>query len=144
MKKIIVTLAISIFTLTAFATGENVNAKVLGAFNSEFSGAQDVEWTVGTGYYTAAFVYNQKHVYAYYNEEGELLGISRYLSPDDLPVTLQAGLKNRFGNYWVSDLFEVTKNDETAYYITIENADAKIVLKSNGSEWAIFKKVRKA
>jgi hypothetical protein len=39
----------------------------------------------------------------------------------------------------------VAKNDGTSYYITLENADTKIVLKtSGGSEWNIYQKIRKA
>lgn len=145
MKKMIVTLAISICTLSAFAGEENVNAKVLDAFRTEFSTASEVEWTVGNGYYTAAFVYNDKHIYAYYSTDGELLGITRHISPLNLPINLQSSLKNRYSGYWVSDLFEVSKNDETIYYITLEKADTQLVLKSiGGSDWSVYKKIKKA
>jgi hypothetical protein len=145
MKKIIVTLAIAISTLSAFASEENVSAKVLDAFRTEFSTATEVEWTVGNGYYTAAFIYNNKHIYAYYTAEGELLGITHYISPLSLPINLQSSLKNRYNGYWVSDLFEVSKNNETIYYITLENADTKLVLKSTGgSDWSVYKKIKKA
>ena len=35
-------------------------------------------------------------------------------------------------SYWVSDLVEVSKSDGTYYYITLENADTQLVLKSSG------------
>ena len=139
------TLAIAVSTLSAFAGEEAVAPKVLDAFKNEFNTAREVEWTVGNEYYMATFTYNDKHVFAYYNTEGELLGLTRYISQDLLPMKLQNSLKRNYGNYWVSDLFEVAKDGETSYYVTLENADTKIVLKAlAGSEWNAYKKVRKA
>lgn len=145
MKKIIMILAVLISTTSAFAGEENVATKVLNAFKTEFNTAKEVEWTVGSNYYKAAFVYNEKHVFAYYNGEGELLGLTRYLSSDDLPLNLQNNLKKSYSKYWISDLFEVAKSDGTAYYITLEDADTKIILKASAeSDWSVYKKTRKA
>ena len=143
MKKMILTLAIAVSTLSAFAGEENVSPKALNAFKTEFNTAKEVEWTVGNDYYKATFVYNEKHVFAYYNENGELLGLTRYLSPDDLPISLQVNLKKNYQGYWISDLFEVAKNEGTAYYLTLENADTKIVLKSSGNSWGEHNKIKK-
>ncbi|MGB5029595.1 MAG: hypothetical protein WBO38_13925, partial [Chitinophagaceae bacterium] len=105
----------------------------------------EVEWTVGHNYYKAAFVYNDKHVFAYYNQDGELLGLTRYLSPDDLPLNLFSDLKKNYCKYWITDLFEVANTEGTTYYITLENADTKIVLKASAeSEWSLHEKTRKA
>ena len=123
MKKMIVSLAITVSTLSAFAGDVNVNQKVLDAFKTEFASAKEVEWTVGENYYKATFNYNGKYVFAFYSENGELIGLARYLSPVDLPLALQANLKKNYEGYWVSDLFEASKNDGTNYYITLENAD---------------------
>ncbi len=140
----ILTLAIAVSTLSAFAGDENVNQKVLDAFKTEFATAKEVEWSVGSNYYKATFVYNEKYVFAYYNESGELLGLTRYLSPVDLPLALQSSLKKNYEGYWVSDLFEAAKNDVTNYYITLENADSRIVLKSAGNTWSVHSKAKKS
>lgn len=145
MKKMILTLAIAVSSLAAFAGEENVNKKVLDAFKTEFNAAKEVEWTVGSDYYKASFVYNEKHVFAYYNVDGDLLGMTRYISPVDLPLNLQVSLKKKGNSYWISDLFEVAKNGTTSYYITLENADSQIVLWSTGgSNWEEFKTVKKS
>ncbi len=144
MKKIIVTLAIAVSTLSAFANDENVNQRVLNAFRTEFATAKEVEWTVGSNYYKATFVYNESYVFAYYNESGELLGLTRYVSPVDLPLALQNSLKKNYEGYWISDLFEAAKNDATSYYITVENADTKIILKSSGNSWDVYSKSKKS
>ncbi len=145
MKKMMLTLAITISTLSAFAVEEKVSPKVLDAFKNEFNTAKEVEWTVGSTYYMATFTYNDKYVFAYYNVDGVLLGISHYISPAELPMALQNSLKKDYSDYWVSDLFEVAKNGKTEYYVTLENADKKIVLQSSGSnDWDEYRKVRKA
>ncbi len=145
MKKMMLTLAFAISSLALFAAGEEkVNQKVLDAFKNEFGTAKNVEWVAGSNYYKAAFVYNEKHVFAYYSTEGDLLGITRYISPADLPMNLQLSLKKDAANYWISDLLEVAKNETTTYYITLENADEKAIFKSsNGSSWEEFKTVKK-
>lgn len=145
MKKMILTLAIAVSSLVAFAREVNVSKKVLDAFKTEFNTAKEVEWTAGSDYYQAGFKYNEKYVFAYYSLDGELLGLTRYISPVDLPLSLQIDLKKKGNGYWVSDLFEVAKNGTTSYYLTLDNADSKKVLKSTGGDdWEIFKTVKKS
>ena len=146
MKKIMMTLAVALITLSSFAGGEeNVNSKVLNSFQSAFVGAKDVNWTEGSTYYKVAFVFNGQHVSAFYDMEGELMGVTRYISSLDLPIGLQADLKKGYSNYWISDLFEVSNSEGTSYYITLENADTRIVLKSLQAEnWKVYLKNTKA
>jgi hypothetical protein len=144
MKKLIMTLAIAFSSIAAFAGEENVSEKVLNAFRQEFTSANQVEWATGNDYYRASFIYNNKHVFAYYDMDGQLLALTRYLSSMDLPLGLQTGLKKEYSEYWISDLFEVAKNEGTTYYITLEDADTKLTLRSTGSNgWDVFKSVKK-
>ncbi|HQV05126.1 MAG: hypothetical protein R2796_02560 [Chitinophagaceae bacterium] len=145
MKKMIIMLAITISTVNAFAGEENVNQQVLNAFKTEFTTAKDVNWTVAQNYYMATFFYNDKYVYAYYNEGGDLLGVSRHIRLENLPISLQATLKNKYyKNYWISDLIEVSKNNTIQYYITLENADKQLVLQSSGSnQWRVYQTISK-
>lgn len=145
MKKIIITLAVALSTLSSFAREVEVSSRVLDKFKSEFTGAKDVSWTAGDNFYKAEFVYNDQHVFAFYSTTGELLGLTRYISSLDLPLNLQASLKKSYSSYWISDLFEVSNEEGTGYYLTMENADSKIVLKSaGGGSWDVYKKTAKA
>lgn len=138
-------LTLTIGTMSAFAGNENVSPKVLDAFSNDFTTAKEVEWTAGTNFYKAAFTFNEKHVFAFYNTDGELLGLTRYISSLDLPMNLQSSLKKDYSDYWISDLFEVANNNGTNYYITVETADTQIILKAAGDgDWKSYKKVRKA
>lgn len=152
MKKMILMLAIIATTMSAFAGKptvaageENVNPKVLDAFKAEFSNAKEVKWAAGENYYSAAFVYNDKYLFAFYNTEGELLGLTRNISPVDLPLSLQKDLKDDYKNYWISGLYEVANSKGTTYYITLENADTKLILNADNTyKWSSYKKEKKA
>lgn len=144
MKKIIIMLAIAISSFTAFASDENVSSNVLSSFNKEFAGAKDVQWTTTNSYYKASFVFNDQFVSAFYQLDGELIATSRNISSLDLPISLQTSLKKNYSKYWISDLFEISTNDGTSYYITLDKADSKVVLKSSGNgNWETFRKTTK-
>ena len=144
MKKMFLTLAIALSTLSSFAREVEVSSKVLNAFRSEFAGAKEVTWTAGDNFYKAAFIYNDQHVFAFYSMEGEMMAMTRYISSLDLPMSLQTGLRKGYGNYWISDLFEVSNDEGTTYYITVEDADSKVVLKSDGpAVWNLYQKTTK-
>ena len=137
-------LAIAISGLTAFASDETVSKKVLDAFGQEFVSAKEVTWTTGANYYRAQFSFNGQQVAAYYSVDGELIGLTRNITSLDLPINLQVDLKKHYADYWISDLFEVTRSDSTGYYITLENADTSIVLKASAdSDWSVFRKAKK-
>ncbi len=143
MKKIILTLVIAISTLGAFA-GEEVNPKALASFKNEFASAKEVTWTVTAEYFKAEFTFNGQYVNAFYNADGELMGLTRNITSLELPMNLQASLKKSYEDFWISDLFEITKSNNTGYYITLENADSKVVLKATaGEDWSVYKKVKK-
>ena len=147
MKKIMMMLALVLLVSTTFAyTGEEaVNKKALNSFKSEFAGATDAAWTAGSNYYKVAFTMNSQKLFAFYNTDGEFMAVTRYISSFQLPLTLQSSLKKSYDDYWISDLFEMAANDETGYYVTLENADTTIILRSiDGSDWSMYKKSKKA
>lgn len=147
MKKILVILTLVLTVSTSFAgTGEEaVNKKAIDAFKSEFVRATDVSWTAGTDYYKVAFTMDDQKLFAFYNSDGEFVAVTRYISSFQLPLYLQTNLKQSYNNYWISDLFEVNNSDGTAYYVTLETADTKIVLRStDGRSWSTYQKSKKA
>jgi hypothetical protein len=144
MKKIIIMLAVAISSLTAFASEGTVSSTVLNAFNKQFSAAKDVQWTVTNDYYKAEFVFNGQNVNAFYKSTGEMMALTRNITSVQLPINLQTSLKNNYNSYWISDLFEISTDEGTSYYITVEKADSKLVLKSDGAgKWDVFKKMAK-
>lgn len=138
-------LVILVSSLVSAAADENVNEKVLNAFKTDFTAVSQVEWSAGPNYYKAAFVFNEKYVFAFYNTEGKLLGLTRNIIAAELPLKLQTELKKKYDTYWISDLFEAAREEGTAYYITLENADTRLVLKASAdNNWAVYDKVKKS
>jgi hypothetical protein len=145
MKKILIAITI-IFTLTAnvFAGEEKIKPEVLNAFKNKFSNAQDVTWIAGSNYYKATFNYYGHRLFAYYTTTGKLKGVTRYISSPELPLYLRHNLQKKYPDFWITDLVEESNQNGFNYYITLQDADQKIVLKSKyGSGWTIYSKQQK-
>lgn len=147
MKKMITMLALvlTLGTTMAFAGETNVNEQVLTAFKQDFSSATDVKWTAAENYFKAEFNYNSQIISAYYTTEGDMMAVVRKITTLQLPINLQTSYKKDYKGFWVTDLFEVARDNGTTYYLTLETADARVILKSgNGSTWETYEKSRKS
>ena len=145
MKKIVFVLGLLVTVgICSAYPSERVSRKVLASFKTEFASAQDVEWETGNNYFRAAFTMNEQRIFAFYNVDGEMLSLARYISSVQLPVNLFADLKNDYSNYWISDLFEVSNSEGLHYYVTLETAESKLVMRSNnGGSWSTYNKSKK-
>ena len=130
---------------SAFANdNEEVNGNIVKSFNKEFAGAQNVQWVTTKDFVKVTFTLNDQVVYAYYGQDGSLLGVTRNILPGQLPINLLTDFKKNYSRYWISDLFEMAGNGQNVYYLTLEDSDHKIVLKSNGSNsWEVYRKEKK-
>ena len=146
MKKIIM-LAIVLTTITISAFANNVsglNQKVLSSFKKSFQSAEVVRWEVRNNLYKVTFKNFDKEMFAYYNADGEQVALSRNIHIDQLPLSLSSELKKKFSQGWMTELFEVSSNGETAYYATIECSTHITILKADGtSGWATFQKEKR-
>jgi hypothetical protein len=73
-----------------------------------------------------------------------MIAVTKRITSTQLPVALQTALKEETQSAWITDLFEIANEEGTSYYVTVENADQKLVLKSEGSSWTSFKKYQKS
>jgi len=145
MKKILLVLGlVATMGVCSAYPSERVSQKVLAAFKTEFTTAQNVQWETGSNYFRAAFTMNEQQIFAFYNVEGDLLSVARYISSIQLPINLFSDLKNDYSKYWISDLFEVSNSEGLHYYVTLETADSKLVMhSSNGGSWSTYSKNKK-
>ena len=145
MKKILLVLGlVATMGVCSAYPSERVSQKVLASFKTEFKTAQNVEWETGANYFRASFTMNEQQIFAFYNVEGDLLSVARYISSIQLPVNLFSDLKNNYSKYWITDLFEVSNNEGLHYYVTLETADSKLVMRSsNGGSWSTYSKNKK-
>jgi hypothetical protein len=147
MKKTILIGAIMMMTGISFSFAtktDNISGSVTHSFRKDFTNAKDVKWESGKIFVKATFKMDDQVTYAYYSKDGELIATTRNILSSQLPIAQLVGLRKSYGAYWITDLFEVNSNNETSYYITLENADYKMVLKSNtGGDWETYSKEEK-
>jgi hypothetical protein len=146
MKRFLITLTVlfSLISMSSFASDSKVDSRVLKSFETSFKNATEVDWTVTNNFYKAKFSLNGQYVAAYFDASGNMMAITRNISSTQLPIALQTNLKNNYEGLWISDLFEVANEEGTTYYVTVENADTKLILKSSVSDWATYQKERKS
>ena len=148
MKKTILTAAMMLMIAvgTTFANdNEKTDQKAKESFSNNFKGSNGVLWQQEKDFLKATFTMNNQVMYAYYNETGDLMAVTRNILSDQLPISLMADLKKNYSNHWISDLFEMAADGQTSYYVTLETADETIVLKSTDfNTWSTYKKSKRA
>lgn len=147
MKFLLVTLTVllSVFNTKSYATDVNVSQVVIESFKNSFESATEVKWSYSDNLYKADFAYHGQYIAAYFDVQGEMVAATRNIASSQLPIGLQTNLKKDYQGFWISNLFELSDASGTTYYVTLENADNKIVLKSEGSvDWSTFQKQKKS
>jgi hypothetical protein len=122
-----------------------VPESVAAAFNYSFFQATEVHWEGWGNYYKATFRQNDHTMYVFFSDNAELMGIAKNVLSDQLPVLLQEGLKNKYPDFWITELAKYVIADKTGFLVTIENTNLKIVLKAmDNQHWQVYSKEIKA
>ncbi len=147
MKKMMLAAAVLLIvgTTSAFAEkGGGGNEQAVKSLSKSFASAKNVKWEQSKDVLKASFTINDQVLFAYYNNDGELQSVMRNIVSEQLPISLLTNLKTGYADYWITDLYEVAADGQTAYYVTLENADTKLVLKSNAEyNWNVNAKTMK-
>ncbi|HEY2347554.1 MAG TPA: hypothetical protein VGH64_01000 [Puia sp.] len=141
MKKTILSIALGLALFsTAFAKApEKATGRAIASFTKEFHQASDVIWSSNSNYIMAEFEIDNQTQFAYYDFQGNLVGLVHHMLTSNLPEYLSSDIKKNYANYWVSELFQVTTEQGDAYYIQLKNADETIVLTTEGTgSWHLF------
>ena len=143
MKKLVLLMLIVFSTELLFAD-DATSSSVMRSFNKDFSKATAVEWQHSEAFDQASFVLDNQYMNAYYTPDGELIAVMRNLISEELPLKLQLELKKNYSDLWISGLVEVVNGPDDQYYITLENADEKLILKAKANKsWKLYKKIVK-
>jgi hypothetical protein len=143
MKKLVFALAIALTAGLSQASAKdpvNVNRRVAADFQSTFNHAKNVRWSASDKYVVAEFSLNDQVQFAYYHPDGSYIGVIRHILTTDLPADLGKRIKKDYGSYWVSELFRLDTDQETSYYVRLENGEESVMLKSDGNdEWQNYR-----
>lgn len=148
IKKAAVMMA-CVFTLGtpySFATSApagEVNKEVRASFQHDFGHAQLMSTEARANFTKFTFKMNDQVMTAFYSTNGDLLAVTRNIVSSQLPVSLLMSFRKHYNDYWITDLFEISKDAESNYYLSLENADAKITLRSNGDNWEVYSSAKK-
>jgi hypothetical protein len=147
MKKMILSLAaVMMMGFSVFANGKDdvVTQDARDAFKKDFATASNIKWEQRNNFLKATFSFNGQILTAYYYTNGDLQAVVRNITSDQLPINLVTSLRRDYTAFWITDLFEISSDGQTTYYVTIENSDKKVVLKSDDlSSWQVYSKERK-
>lgn len=146
-KKIALAIAL-LLTVGISSTYANPNGggndAIQASFKKDFKQAELLGTEPGRNFTKLTFKMNDMVLFAFYNENGDLLAVVRNIRSSQLPISLMMDLKRNYSDFWISDLFELTGEGSTNYYITLENADTKITLKSSGTDsWEVYNRQSK-
>ncbi len=136
-RKLLVMSAAFLITIsTAFATEKNpVPGAITAAFQKEFKHTGNVQWKTTSHFYKASFTTNGQLLDAFYNFEGKMIGLSRALTPAQLPMGLIKEVLEKSATDNITELFELLTDKGTEYFITYNNGKESTTYKSDGSAW---------
>lgn len=126
MKKLIVTLGIaallSIQAVFAAPDPAVANKKIAASFREAFANAEHVRWySTDNVTYTAKFLLGESRVTAFFDVSGKLIATHRYIVESQLPLNVTTNLQRRYPNQQIFCIVEYRVDDNTVYYITLEN-----------------------
>jgi hypothetical protein len=130
MKKFFVTIALAVAIVggSFAADGVKIDRKIQAAFQKEFAEAFNPRWeSVGSGLYHVSFTQNSEVMDAYYNEEGQMVSLSRYVSREQLPILVNKTIDNKLGSAEVGHIRELVSENETSYLVTAKKEKGTVV-----------------
>lgn len=133
-----------VMSLSSFAKPvDSTNGEINTSFKKSFRNAQLLSTETHQAFTKLTFKMNDVIMFAFYNNSGELLAVTRNITPSQLPMNLLISLKNDYSACWITELFEFKGDDISCYYVSLESANAKVTLRSNGDSWEVYTSVKK-
>jgi hypothetical protein len=140
-KELLFAAALTLATTFSFANTNNEEIRT--SFRQDFKNAQLMSTEENTNFTKFTFTTNGVIMSAFYSTGGELLAVTRNIVSSQLPINLLTSLKKHYSDTWITDLFEFSRDSQNTYYITLENADTKTTLRSNGNNWEVYSTTKK-
>lgn len=145
MRKLFIT-ALLVIAVAAgvFAAPTKVSSSILVNFNAVFKEATDVSWLITNDYTKAGFTSDNTKMEVFYDYNGDIIGTSKSIPLDELPVNAKRPFAKLFAGYDVKEAIRFEGFDETSYYISGENEKESVILKVNDlNRVSVFKRTKK-
>lgn len=133
--------ALLLFLLSSsFAYDTSVSAKIQSVFEKDFTACSDIKWTKYEDVYVASFKSHELYLTAVYNEEAELLGVTRYITFSQLPLKVSRALEEKYGTCAIDPTVIELTGDQTSYFINVENEKFIFQIKADASGYLTVEK----
>ena len=149
MKKIIIaTFAVALFSFSAKASSKNhklfIPAVIESSFSENFPSVTNPSWSMDNQFMKASFTQDNLSVSAYFNTDGDLVGITKEASFSELPQKAQQHITTKYKDYTIgqtilfidndaeneSDIFSIP-DSEAAYFVSLTNGKKELILQVN-------------
>lgn len=137
-------LSLTFYGTTLASTPSIPHFKGMEHFMEKFPQATDVDCKVKGQFTEVNFIWNGLRLQAFYNEAGEPVATSRYITADNLPVPALMNLKKDYAGYVVIEAVEFDgTEDGLCYYVTVTGPKNSYLLHvSTSGTISVFKKMK--
>ncbi len=120
------------FTMSAFAKPTDVSKYLVKQFQKQFQQAANVAWKTTDQFTSATFTLDGNNMIVFYNPQNDLIGVSKTITLQDLPITAVQAINMKYGNDKIVSVINFTDAEGISnYYIQIESNNRQIILKSD-------------
>ena len=126
------------FSATFAQDSKQIPKTVVSELIQRFANAQDVQWQATDNYYKASFAVDGQPLRVFYSIDGDMIGVSRTIGIEQLPMALIREVKEKQAAYTVTDLFELLTDRGTEYYITYRGEKDTKTYKSSADYWTRY------
>jgi len=115
-----------------FAAGEErVTIQARETFRKEFPSAEYAKWEEinSSGIFMVRFVYENQGFVAYFNEVGTMVASARLVLFESLPYKVSQTFRSKYSDFEIIKIEELTMDGIPSYFFTIENGEAKSLIR---------------
>lgn len=85
-------------------------------------------WSAKETFIKAAFTIAEENVEAFFDGEGELIGLCRKVDLKKLPLNAIQKIKKDYASYLVTKAIEFDRDGDKSYYVSLEDGAKKQIL----------------
>jgi hypothetical protein len=146
MKKVsIIVLMVITIASSAFAGDNNaLDFKGADAFKKMYPHATKVVYEVKKDYTQVHFSWNNIDLQAFFDRQGNLIGTSRNIAVNDLPLAYVRNINNEYDGYTITEAIEFDHaQNGMSYYVSVINGEKAYVLNvATDGTISVFKKMK--
>jgi hypothetical protein len=125
-------------------SADGITRQISTSFHQDFRNARLISSDVNNNFTKLTFSINDMVLFAFYTDNGKLLAVVRNILSSQLPLELMMDLKKNYSDYWITELFELNGDGQNCYYVSLENADTKLILRSTSDNtWEVYQQTDK-